>query len=159
MDLNIRCSVIAAIILAFLPTAGVCGEWAIAKNGWAISEQEGARMGIACDTEHGRALHPDSLGKILIFYTEPRADWVKFEKSDVRTAADDGSRSVGGKSEGTVLSPDSLVIEDDATWELSVMGKAKNSFTITAGKYSRTFSAVKLKETVATVLSKCGDHW
>jgi len=158
-DLNLMRSVIAAIILALLPTAGVCGEWATAKDGSAWSEQDGAHMLVVCDTEHGRALHPDSLGKILIFFKEPRADWIKFGKVEVRTDADDGSQTVGGKSEGTALSPTSLVIEDDATWELSVMANAKNSFTITAGKYSRTFSASKLKTTIAPVLEKCGDHW
>jgi hypothetical protein len=147
------------ISFALISSEAVCGEWLIAKDGTATSAQDGAQMWVACDTEHGRALHPDSLGKILIFLREPHANWTKFEKLEVRTEADDGSRTVNGKSEATALSTTSLVVEDDATWELSVMGNAKNSFTFTAGAYSRTFSAVKLKEAVSVVLEKCGDHW
>jgi hypothetical protein len=51
-----------------------------------------------------------------------------------------------------------LVLENDATWELSVIGTAKTSFTITAGSFSQTFSAEKLRAAVAPVLEQCGDH-
>ena len=151
-------SVIPAITLAFLPTAGVCGEW-VAKDGVALSEQDGARMVVACDTEHGRALHPDSLGKILIFVTEPRANWTKFAKVEVKTIADDGPPATSQPSLGTALTPTSLVIEDDATWELSEMGSAKKTFTIRAGPFSRTYSVLRLREAVGPTLEKCGDHW
>jgi hypothetical protein len=52
-----------------------------------------------------------------------------------------------------------LVLENGATWELSVIGTAKTSFTITAGSFSQTFSAEKLRAAVAPVLEQCGDHW
>jgi len=152
-------SVIPAITLAFFPTAGVCGEWATAQDGSAAIVQDDARINIICDTEHGRALHPDSLGKILIFLKEPRANWTKFSKVEVNTVADDGPPATSQPSEGTALSPTSLVIENDATWDLSEMGRAKKTFTIRAGAFSRTYSASRLRETVAPILEKCGDGW
>jgi hypothetical protein len=112
-----------------------------------------------CDTEHGHALHPDSLGKVLIFLKEPRANWTKFSKVEVNTIADDGPPATSQPSEGTALSPTSLVIENDATWDLSEMGGAKKTFTIRAGAFSRTYSASRLRETVAPILEKCGDGW
>jgi hypothetical protein len=117
------------------------------------------RVNIICDTEHGRALHPDSLGKIYIFLREPRANWTKFAKVEVKTIADEGPPATPQSSVGFALSATSLVIEDDATWELSERGNARKTFTITAGALSRTYSASGLKETVAPVLEKCGDHW
>jgi hypothetical protein len=148
-----------AVISLALPTAGSCRDWATAQDGSAAIEQDGARLNIICDTEHGHALHPDSLGKILIFLKEPRANWVKSEKVEVRTAPDGGSSLTTVPSHGLALSPTSVVIENDATWDLSDMGNAKKTFTITAGAYSRTYSASNLKATVAPVLEKCGDHW
>jgi hypothetical protein len=143
-----------------LTTAVVCGEWTTAKDGSATSEQDGSHLWIRCDTEHGRALHPDSWGLILMFLEEPRASWKKSEEVVIVTDSDDGSHTIGGKSRGNALSPTILAVhEEDVTWELSVMANAKKSFTINAGSFSRTFSAVKLRETVAPVLEKCGDHW
>jgi hypothetical protein len=153
-----RLSAIAAA-LALLPTAAIGEEWALAPDGSAAIVQGAAQLNIACDTDHGRALHPDSLGKILIFLKEPRANWTKLAKVEVKTAADDGPPATSQPSEGTALSPTSLVIEDDATWELSEMGSAKKTFTIRAGAFSRTYSASRLREAVAPVLEKCGDHW
>ena len=138
--------------------AGVCGEW-VTKDGVALLEEDGARMVVSCDMEHGRALHPDSLGKIVIFLIEPRANWTKFAKVEVKTTADDGPPATSQPSEGTALTPTSLAIEDDATWELSEMGSAKKTFTIRAGAISRTYSASRLREAVAPVLKKYGDHW
>jgi hypothetical protein len=143
-----------------LTTTAVCGEWATAKDGSAMSEQDGSRLWITCDTQHGTALHPDSRGLILMFLEEPRASWRKSEDLVIVTDSDDGSHSIGGKSRGKALSPTILAVhEEDVTWELTVMANAKKSFTINAGTFSRTFSAVKLRETVAPVLEKCGDHW
>ena len=153
-----RMSAVAAA-LALLPTAAIAEEWGSAPDGSAAIAQGAAQLNIVCDTKHGRALHSDSLGKILIFVIEPRANWTKLAKVEVKTMADDGPPATSQSSEGIALTPTSLVIEDDATWELSEIGSAKKTFTIRTGAFSRTYSALRLKEAVAPVLEKCGDHW
>jgi hypothetical protein len=142
-----------------LPTSiGFCSDWFTSKTGNAVTEQGDSYLFVHCDTSGERALHPDSRGLILIFFHEPTAHWEKDKQVEVTTLADDGSKTIG-KSYGRALSTNDLMLKNDATWELSVMGNAKNSFTITAGGYARTFSALKLQETVKPVLEKCGDHW
>ncbi|WP_369720056.1 hypothetical protein AB8Z38_22915 [Bradyrhizobium sp. LLZ17] len=151
--------VCAAMLLACSSTSGYCDDWATAQDGSAAVVADGARLNVVCDTDHGRALHPDSLGKILIFLKEPVAAWRKLESVEVRTRSDTGSQSANPPSHGTALSSTSLVLEDDATWELSVMGAATKSFTLIAGGHARTFSAINLRATVSPVLGRCGDHW
>jgi hypothetical protein len=143
--------------LALSPTAAIGEEWVLSPHGSAAIVQGDARLNIICDTDHGRALEPGSLGKILIFVKEPRANWTKFAKVEVKTTPDDGPPAKPQPSEGTALSPTSLVIEDDATWELNEMGSAKTTFKITAGAFSRTYSASRLREVVALVLERCGE--
>lgn len=145
--------------IALFTSAAVCGDWFTIVNGSAGVEQDDSKLAIVCDDQSGeKALHPDSRGLILIFFSEPRANWKKNAEVEVETIADDGSRTIG-HSHGIAMSQTDVMLKNDATWELSVMGNAKYSFTISADGYARKFSAIRLRETVAPVLEKCGDHW
>jgi hypothetical protein len=153
---------LATIVIAgsvVLPTSsGSCGEWFTTPRGAAGIEQDGAALVVTCDTRRERALHPDSRGIILIVLREPRANWKQDSEVEVVTVSDGGSR-IFAPSHGIAISSNELLLRNAATWELHEMGKAKNSFTITAGNYARVFSARNLRETTAPVLEKCGDAW
>jgi hypothetical protein len=122
-------------------------------------EQDGAEFVVMCDPGAGRALHPDSRGLILIQFHEPRANWPKDAKVEMMTISDDGRPRPSGASNGTATGSTTVLIKNEATWELSVIADAKESFTIKAGSYTRSFPATNLRKAVEPVLEACGDHW
>jgi len=74
------------------------------------------------------------------------------------TTSDDG-RQYSSPSEGIAIESTTVMLKNASTWELSVMGDAKKSFTIKAGAYARTFPAPNLRKAVEPVLHACGDGW
>ena len=162
MRLGRLAGVLVAVLSVILAgSAAICGEWTRWQdaNVAARIEQDGADLVVMCDTRAGRALHPESRGLILMFFREPRANWQKGAQLDVMTITDDGGRWDGPPSHGAAIEPTRVMIQNGATWELWVMGKAKTSFTISAGDYTRTFRAENLRKAVEPVLHECGDHW
>jgi hypothetical protein len=157
--MNKLLAIVATLTSVVLLTSNAsCNEWVTLPNGSAGIEQNGTIVVVRCDTSGEKALHADSRGLILILLSEPRAAWKEDTEVEVTTASDNGSHTIG-VSHGIVLSPTVIMLKNDATWELNVMGNAKKTFTMTAGGYAREFSATKLRETIAPVLEKCGDHW
>jgi hypothetical protein len=134
------------------------GPWPSANNVAAGIEQDGAELVVMCDQNAGRALHPDSRGLILILFHEPRANWPKGARVGVVTISDGGGQPAS-PSDGIAAGLTIVVLKNSATWELWEMGHAKDTFTIRAGSYTRTFPAANLRKAVEPVLDACGDHW
>jgi hypothetical protein len=105
--------------------------------------------------------------KKLISYSlvEPRAQWKADDsikvtiRSDVWIAglSDDGREM--SPSTGVVLGPTQLMVGEESTWDVFVMGQAKDFFTMRVGSYQRDFPTANLRRAVAPVLHACGDGW
>jgi hypothetical protein len=150
--------VVAALLVVLVPSDAICGEWS-KRPGANLAvgiEQDGADFVVMCDQKAGRALHPDSRGLILNFFHDPRANWQKGQDMDVLTVSDDSNHD---NSKGIVIESTWVMIKNGATWELSVIGKAKTWFLISVSSYTRTFPAANMRKAVEPVLGACGDHW
>jgi hypothetical protein len=147
-----------AAVIVILSSGALGGEWVtLSDRAAGVEEDDGAMLTVTCDSESGeRALHRDIRGLLLIYFSEPRANWMEYSEIEIVMVSDDSSRTTG-RGHGVALSSTDAMLKNDATWVLSVMRKAKHSFTITAGGYTREFSAIKLRETVSSVLERCGD--
>ena len=108
-------------------TMGVCGEWGpLSANAAGFAHDDGGSLIIACNAE--RKL-------IFVGLKEPRAKWQTGETHQVTTRADDGTEMK--PSPAHVIAPNQLMMGEDSTWHLAVMGKAKAFFATGVGGYAR----------------------
>jgi hypothetical protein len=130
----------------------------------AISEQDDASLIVTCAGK----------SKLLaIAFHEPRANWQRGEAIEVLITADAGDykelplngnvvgrtvAAVRGKNV-TVADEDGLTTDADRTAAFVLMGRAQESISITAGGYTRSFSASNFHDAVAPVLRQCGLAW
>src|SRR5689334_3599792 len=149
-----------ATLIALLPSGALGAEWVtISDRAAGVAEDDGATLAVTCDHQNGRrTLHSDARGQVSISFSEPRASWNENSEIEILIVSDDSSRTTV-RAHGISLTSTDLQFKNDAKSELRVMGQAKTSFMITAGGYTRELSAIKLRETVGSVLNKCGDHW
>jgi hypothetical protein len=147
------------------PVSRQCCRARLQDNIAAGIEQDGAKLVVMCDADKGRALRGsreiDLLGNpglILVFLREPRANWPKDAKVAVMTTSD-GGKHWDTPGVGIAIESTTVMLKNSATWELHVMGDAKESFTIRAGAYARTFPAADLRKAVEPVLHACADSW
>lgn len=143
------------VALIFLPYAAVAGEGAWgpwyspstpALVGAAFTDEDGGALLIACDKT-----------KKLIGYVlrEPRANWEKGSQVGVTARADDGSQT--GPSKGVAINSTSLAVGEEATSDISIMGKGEAHFELSAGGYARVFPATNFKAALDPVLRSCGE--
>lgn len=88
---------------------------------------------------------------------EPRASWHKGDSMKVQTRADDGSQMQ--PSTGQVIGPQVIVVGEESTWDLSIMGKGTQFFFTGVGGYARVWPVSNFKQATTPVLEACGDHW
>jgi TPR repeat protein len=131
---------------------GEWGPWPSPKDSPLVSagfrHDDGGALVVMCDT---------SKRLISIGLEEPRAQWRTGEPMSVTTRADDGTQMQ--PSTGVVIGPTRLVVGEESTWDLHVMGQAKSFFAIGVGGYARIFPTVNFRKVTETVLRACGDHW
>jgi hypothetical protein len=144
-----------ALPTVFATSVAVCGnqEWGPSSlpNGYVgadFTHDDGGALIIICDT-----------GKRLISYllVDPRAHWEKGASVSLTTKADDGSQS--GPSAAVVVGPTKLMVEEQSTLDIAIMGKATAFFAMGDGVYARIFPAANFRKATAPVLQVCGDHW
>ena len=130
----------------------------------AISEQDDASLIVACASK----------SKLLaIVFHEPRANWQRGEATEVLITSDAGDYrqlpfngsvigqtvvAVRGKNTATA-DADALTTYADETGAIGLMGQAQKSLTMTAGGYTRSFSASNFHDAVGPVLRQCGLAW
>jgi hypothetical protein len=128
------------------------GPWQVAKDSPFVAagfkHDDGGTLLVMCDTQ-------TKLMSLML--NEPRAKWKAGETMKLTTRADDGTDS--GASTGVVIGPTQLVVKDESTFDLYVMGKAKSFFATGARGYARIWPTANLKKSTAPVLGACGDHW
>jgi hypothetical protein len=141
------------LALMFATSAALGGEWAtwVVPNGvdvLAEIEQDGAQLVMVCNAK---------LKLVWIGFREPRANWQKGAEIGVVTRSDEGSQWPA-PSHGIVMESTRVMIIEDAITDLWLMGKAKTSFTISAGGYTRAFDVTNLREVTERVLAACEDR-
>lgn len=88
---------------------------------------------------------------------EPRANWTKGETMKVQIRADDGTQMQA--SDGQVIAPQEIVVGEESTWDMFVMGKAAVFFASGVGGYARVWPVSNFKQATTPILQACGDHW
>jgi hypothetical protein len=148
-----------ASVFVFLSSVSLSAEWVtISDRAAGVAEEDGAALTVTCEFENrDGAILRNGHGHIVIYFSEPRANWTDYSEVELAMISDDSSRTTA-RAHAVALSSTDVVI-NDVNSELLVMGKAKNSVTITAAEYTREFSALRLRETVSRVLETCGNHW
>lgn len=146
-----------AVPVIFLPYVAVAGEGEGAWGSWS-SPSTPALVGAAfTDDDGGALLVACDRTKKLIGYVlrEPRANWEKGSQIGVTTRADDGSQT--GPSKGVAINSTSLAVGEEATSDISTMGKGTVYFEMGAGGYARNFPATNFKAALEPVLRTCSD--
>lgn len=116
--------------------------------GVGYTHDDGGALIVICDTSK----------KLMSFaLKEPRASWQKGDTMKVQTRADDGTQMQ--PSTGQVIGPQEIIVGEELTWDLSVMGKGTQFFFTGVGGYARVWPVSNFKEATAPVLAACDDHW
>jgi hypothetical protein len=147
----------SAFLVVVMPYAtaqagqGAWGPWSNPSMPFAVADafvqDDGGTLIIACNKTN----------QLLSYiFTEPRANWQQGTKIKITTKADDGSETT---STGYVVGSTGLAVTEQATADISTMGKAKTYFGIGDGVYARIFPAVNFRKSMEPVLQACGDHW
>ena len=74
-----------------------------------------------------------------------------------KTRSDDGRELK--PSTGVVIGPTRIVVKEELTFDLIIMGDSKSFFAIGVGGYARIFPIANFKKATQPVLAACGDHW
>jgi len=130
----------------------------------AISEQDDASLIVACAGK----------SKLLaIVFHEPRANWQRGEATEVLITPDAGDYrqvplngnvvgqtviAVRGKN-AAVADADVMTTYADETAAIALIGRVQESFSISVGGYTRSFSASNFHDAVEPVLRQCGLAW
>jgi hypothetical protein len=157
MGMNTLKRLVCTLPFVVAATAAVAAEWIPWPTpkgstwvGAGFKHDDGGSLVIICDPN-----------KKLISYVlvEPRAHWQTGTTVVVRVKADDGTETPNTPSSGAVIEPTQLVVGEESTWDLYIMGQASHFFAVGAGDYARIFPVANLKEATTPVLRTCGDHW
>jgi hypothetical protein len=151
--IQVACAMIALVAWSAAASADfqAWGPWSLPDSPQLVGIQfvhdDGGALTIFCD----RSKH-----LIAYILREPRANWQEGSTIDVRTQADDGTKSI---SHGHVLKSDTLTVLEESTWGIHTMGQAKVAFVMGDGVYARIFLAQNFRTLMEPVLRACGDHW
>ncbi len=128
------------------------GPWPAPKDGSfaaaGFKHDDGGALVIVCNTR---------ARLISILIEEPRARWNKGATMSVTVRSDNGTELK--PSTGVVTGPTQLIVQEQATWDLWIMGKANKFFATGVGGYARIFPTANFKPITAPVLAACGDRW
>jgi hypothetical protein len=149
-------AVVVALPIVFAASEAFCGDqvWGPSSSlpsgyvGADYTHDDGGALVILCNTN-----------KKLISYllVDPRAHWEKGAQVSLTTKADDGSTT--GPSAAFVIGPTKLMVGEQSTWDINIMGKAQAFFAMGDGVYARIFPATNFRTATAPVLQACGDSW
>jgi len=130
----------------------------------AISEQDDASLIVAC-VRNSKFL--------AIVFREPRANWQRGEALDALITSDAGDYrrlplngnviertvvAMRGKN-AAVADADVMTTYADETAAIALIGRVQESFSISVGGYTRSFSASNFHDAVEPVLRQCGLAW
>jgi len=144
-----------ALLSATWPCAASAQTWAP----WSLPESPSLVGAQFAHDDGGALIIYCNKRSHLISYMlrEPHAKWQGGTTVDVTTRIDDGTET--GPSHGHVLKADTVMVQDESTFDIYAMGASTVSFSIGAGGYARTFPMENFKAVLEPVLRACGDHW
>jgi len=142
-----------ALPLLLVTSAATGAEW----SAWVIPDSTDAGASITMQDDGSSSVLCKDHKYLGVAFHEPRAPWQKGQSADVVLSLDDGPNLP--PRHATATTPATLLVFDDATQIIRMMGQAKTSFKVTTGGYTRTFLATNLHEAVQPVLQACGEAW
>jgi len=173
MIMRLICTLALLLPIVFGPSPATCGEWQVlptAKERHFLfadfKHDDGGRLIVMCAKE---------TRLISISFIEPRAKWKPDES--ITIAARSEMAHVSG--DGLVIGPTQIMIlqkidtltglaigptqltPNASNWDLliMVMGVAKDSFTVSARGFIRTFPTANLRKAIEPILQACGHEW
>ncbi len=142
-----------ALVLGFPASNAFATDWAPFPDlkplvGVGYTHDDGGALIVVCNPTQ----------KLMSYVLrEPRANWHTGDTMKVQTRADDGSQMQ--PSTGQVIGPQEIVVGEESTWDLSIMGKGAKFFFTGVGGYARVWPVSNFKEATTLALQACGDHW